>query len=152
MLLASYFTEMSKTTKIAIPEWQGQVSTVFDFASKMLLIEIDGQKETSRIENLLPAEPMLPRAAKLINSDVDVLICGAISQPLELMISGSGINVISDISGSIDEVLNGYLTGRLAEERFSIPGCQGRGRKGFRGRGRRFQGRGRGRRRCRREY
>jgi len=33
---------MSKTKKKAIPEWQGQVSTVFDFAGKLLLIDIDG--------------------------------------------------------------------------------------------------------------
>lgn len=145
---------MSKTKTIAIPEWQGQVSTVFDFASKLLLIEIDGQKETSRTENLLPDEPMLHRAVRLINFDVDVLICGAISQPLALMISGSGIEVLPEISGSIDEVLNAYLFGRLTEQRFSMPGCKGGDRKGFRGRGRgrrRGQGRGRGRRKGRRE-
>ncbi|MBW7990941.1 MAG: hypothetical protein FVQ84_13125 [Planctomycetes bacterium] len=113
-----------------------------------MLIEIDGQKETSRTENLLPDEPMLQRGVRLNNFGVDVLICGAISQPLALMISGSGIEVLPDISGSIDEVLNAYLAGRLTEQRFSIQGCKARERKGFRGRGR---GRGLGRRRGRRE-
>ena len=143
---------MNKIKKIAIPEWQGQVSTVFDFAGKLLLIEIDGQRETRRTENLLPDEPILYRAFRLNNFGVDVLICGAISQPLALMISGSGIKVVPDISGSIDEVLNAYLAGRLTEQRFSMPGCKARERKGFRGRGRgRGQGRGRGRRRGHRE-
>lgn len=141
---------MSKTTKIAIPEWQGQVSTVFDFAGKLLLIEIDGQKETSRTENLLPDEPMPQRVARLKNFSVDVLICGAISRPMAFMIFGSGIEVLPDISGRIDEVLNAYLAGRLTEQRFSMPGCKSRDRKGFRGRGR-GQGRGRGWRRGRRE-
>jgi predicted Fe-Mo cluster-binding NifX family protein len=135
---------MSKTTKIAIPECQGQVSTVFDFAGKLLLIDIDGQKEISRSEITLPEKPMPHRAAKLNNFGVDVLICGAISRPLAFMISGSGIKVLPDISGRIDEVLNAYLAGRLAEQRFSMPGCRERKRKGFRGRGR-GQGRGRGR-------
>jgi predicted Fe-Mo cluster-binding NifX family protein len=150
MLLALYSTEMSKTKKIAIPEWHGQVSTVFDFASKLLLIDIEGQKETGRTENLMPDEPVLHRAVRLNNFGVDVLICGAISQPLACMISGPGIEVISDISGSIDEVLNAYLTGRLTMERFSMPGCRAGKRKGFRGRGRN-QGRGWGRRRGHRE-
>jgi predicted Fe-Mo cluster-binding NifX family protein len=144
---------MSKTKKISIPEWRGQVSTVFDFAGKLLLIEIDGQKETNRIEHIFPDEPLLQRAARLNTLGVDVLICGAISRPLLLMISGSGIKVIPEINGSIDEVLNAYLTGRLTEQRFSMPGCRGRERKGFRSKGKgRGQGRGRGRRRGRREY
>ncbi len=142
---------MSKTTKIAIPEWQRQVSSVFDFAGKLLLIAIDGQKETSRTENLLPDEPMPQRVARLKNLGADVLICGAISQPLALMITGSGIEVLPYVSGLIDEVLNAYLAGQLTEQRFLMPGCKSGDRKGFRGRGRR-QGRGRGRGRCRRGW
>jgi predicted Fe-Mo cluster-binding NifX family protein len=143
---------MNKKKKIAIPEWQGQVSTVFDFAGKLLLIDIDGEKEISRTEQLMPEEPFLQRAVRLNNFGVNVLICGAISQALALMISGSGIEVLSDISGSIDEVLNAYLDRELAEQRFSMPGCKSRKRKGFRGGGRgRGQGRGRGRRRGHRE-
>jgi len=141
---------MSKTTKIAIPAWQRQVSTVFDFAGKLLLIDMDGSKETSRTENVLPDEPIPQRAARLKNFGVDVLICGAISRPLALMISGSGIEVLPEISGRIDEVLNAYLAGRLTEQRFSMPGCKAGERTGFRGRGH-GQGRGRGRGRCRRQ-
>jgi predicted Fe-Mo cluster-binding NifX family protein len=137
---------MRKTKKIAIPEWHGQVSTVFDFAGKLLLIEFDGQKETRRTEKLLPNEPLLQRAAKLDTFEVDVLICGAISRPLALMITGLGIEILPEIRGNIDEVLNAYLTGRLTEQRFSMPGCKTRERKGYRGRGRN-QGRGRARRR-----
>jgi len=127
---------MSKTTKIAIPEWQGRVSTVFDFASKLLLIEIDGQKEMSRTENLLSDEPMAQRAARLKNLGANVLICGAISRPLVFMITGSGIDVLPYVSGCIDEVLNAYLAGQLTEQRFSMPGCKAGARKSFRGRGR----------------
>ena len=136
---------MSKTTKIAIPEWQGEVSTVFDFAGKLLLIAIDGQKETSRTENLLPDEPMPQRTARLKNLGADVLICGAISWPLMFMITGSGIEVLSYVTGPIDEVLNAYLTGQLIEQRFTMPGCKAGDRKGFRVRGR-------GQERCRRGW
>lgn len=88
---------------------------------------------------------MQQRAARLKDIDVDVLICGAISQALSLMISGSGIEVFSDVSGSIDEILKGYLQGRLTEKRFLMPGCQARNKRGFRcGHGQRASGRGRG--------
>ncbi|MBA7631033.1 hypothetical protein ES703_38560 [subsurface metagenome] len=136
---------MSKTTKIAIPEWQGCVSAVFDFANRLLLIDIDGNEEINRAEIALPDEPVLQRVTSLKNLGVDVLICGAISRPLSFMITGLGIEVLPYISGRIDEVLNAYLTGRLTEQRFSMPGCWAGARKGF-GRGHR------GRRRCRRGW
>ena len=144
---------MSKTVKIAIPEWQGQVSTVFDFAGKLLLIDIDKQKEISRSEITLPEESMPQRASRLKDLGVDVLICGAISRPLMFMITGSGIEVLPYVTGRIDEVLNAYMTGRLAEQRFSMPGCKMGARKGFRdaGQGQR-RGRGRGRGRCHEEF
>ena len=141
---------MSNATKIAIPQWQGQVSTVFDFAGKLLLIDIDGQKEINRSEIDLPEEPMPQRATRLKSLGVDVLICGAISRPLSLMITGAGIEVLPYVTGCIDEVLNAYLTGQLTQQRFTMPGCKAGARKGFGGRQRgqgqgRGQGRGRGR-------
>ena len=144
---------MSNTTKIAIPEWQGQVSTVFDFAGKLLLIDIDGQKEINRSEIALPDEPMPQRVAMLKNLGANVLICGAISRPLMFMVAGLGIEVLPYVSGPIDEVLNAYLAGQLTEQRFTMAGCKAGARKGFRGRGRgQGRGRGRGRRRCHREW
>ena len=134
---------MSKTKKIAIPEWQGQVSTVFDFAGKLLLIDIDGQKEINRSQIDLPNEPMPQRVVRLKNLGANVLICGAISRPLAFMITGLGIEVLPYVTGRIDEVLSAYLTGQLAQERFSMPGCKAAARKAFRGRGR-GQGQGRG--------
>ncbi len=97
---------MEKKTKIAIPQWQGQVSTVLDFAGKLLLIDIDGQKEIDRSQIDLPEEPMPQRAARLKNLGVDVLICGAISRPLALMITGAGIELLPYVTGHINKVLN----------------------------------------------
>lgn len=145
------FSEMSKTTKIAIPVWQGQVSTVFDFARDLLLIEIDGQREIDRSQTDLPEEPIQQRAARLKNLGADVLICGAISRPLAFMITGSGIEVLPYVTGCIDEVLNAYLAGQLAKQQFLMPGCKAGARKGFRGRGH-GHGRGRGKGRCNREW
>jgi predicted Fe-Mo cluster-binding NifX family protein len=83
------------------------------------------------------------RVIRLRNLGVDVLICGAISRPLAFMITGLGIELLPHIRGRIDEVLNAYLTSRLTEQRFSMPGCKAGSRKRFRGRGR-GQGRRRG--------
>jgi predicted Fe-Mo cluster-binding NifX family protein len=53
---------------------------------------------------------------------IEVLLCGAISRPLERMIRVSGVKVISCLRGSIEEVIEAYLDGSLSDSRFILPG------------------------------
>ena len=124
--------------KIAIPVWNGYVSTVFDFAHRLLLVDIQDGCETGRSEISLSQESIPERAGRLRSLRVDVLICGAISRPLAYMIMASEIRVLSYVSGRVDEVLEAYTTGRLIEPQFVLPGCWPGARKGFR-RGRRWR-------------
>lgn len=133
-MIAPYFSSMVKKVKIAIPECGNYVSTVFDFADKLSLTEIEEQTEKNRLKMPLPNEPIPQKAGRLKELDVDVLICGAISKPLALLIMGSGIEIIPFVSGQIDEVLIAYIRGQLTESRFLMPGCRRGARKGF-GRG-----------------
>ena len=108
--------------KVAIPAWAGLVSTVFDFAHFLVLVELDSGEEVSRSEFPLDENPSVLRAGILSRLGVDVLICGAISRPLATAVEGYGIEIISFVSGIVDEVLDAYLTGQLAEARFLLPG------------------------------
>jgi len=127
--------------KIAIPVWNGLVSSVFDFAHQLLVVDVEGRTERGRSEISLGQESMPQRIAKLVDSSVDVLICGAISRPLASMLMASNIEVIPFVSGPVDEVLNAYFDGRLSEPRFLQPGCWPGARKRFcRGRGRQWRG------------
>jgi len=122
--------------KIAIPVWNGFVSSVFDFAHKLLLVEIQNGRELSRSEVPLQAASLPERAGRLKQLPVDVIICGAISRPLMYMLTASGIDVLPYVTGRVDDVLGAYLTSQLAKPQFSMPGCWPGARKGF-GRGRR---------------
>ncbi|MCK4727856.1 MAG: NifB/NifX family molybdenum-iron cluster-binding protein [Desulfobacterales bacterium] len=108
--------------KVAIPAWAGQVSTVFDFAHSLLLVELHSGKEVGRSEIPLDEYPSILRAGILSRLGVKVLICGAISRSLATVVAGYGIEIIPFVSGMVDEVLDAYLTGRLAEARFLLPG------------------------------
>ena len=125
--------------KIAIPVYNDSVSNVFDFAHRLLLMDIENGREVERCEVELKAESLPQRAGNLKNLGVDVLICGAISQALVNMVTASGIQVLPYVTGRVNDVLEAYLTGQLAKPQFSMPGCWPGARKGF----------GRGRRRCR---
>jgi predicted Fe-Mo cluster-binding NifX family protein len=118
--------------KIAIPVWNGFVSSVFDFAHKLLLVDIKNGREINRSEVDLKAESLLQRAGNLKNLGVDVLICGAVSRALADMIAASGIQVLPFVTGRVAEVLQGYLTGRLVQPQFAMPGFWPGARKGFR--------------------
>jgi predicted Fe-Mo cluster-binding NifX family protein len=128
---------MRNAMKIAIPVWNDCVSNVFDFAHRLLLVEIENGKEISRSEVELKAESLPQRVGKLKSLKVDVLICGAISRALAYMVTASGMEVLAFVTGRIDDVLGAYLTGQLAKPQFSMPGYWPGARKGF-GRGRRM--------------
>jgi hypothetical protein len=54
---------------------------------------------------------------------VDVLICGAVSRPLELALTLEGIEVIPQTCGKVEQVARAYLAGRLSGDAFLMPGC-----------------------------
>jgi len=128
--------------KIAIPVWNGFVSSVFDFAHRLLLVDIENDRQISSSEISLSSELPLQRAGRLTGLGAKVLICGAISRPLMYMLTASGIEVLPYVTGRVDEVLQAYITGRLGQSQFILPGFWPAARKGFKGwrRGHRWRG------------
>ena len=121
--------------KLAIPIYNDNISNVFDFAHKLLLVDIENGKEVNRSEVAIENQFLPQRAGQLKNLGVDVLVCGAISRVLANMVTASGIQVLPYVTGSIDDVLQAYLTGQLVKPEFSMPGCWPGARKGFGRRG-----------------
>jgi len=127
--------------RIAIPVWDNHVSTVLDFSDSLIIVDCEpgriGEKTGARFNG----SSIIERAVRLRELDVNVLLCGAVSGPLERMILASGIAVVPFLRGTIDEVLDAYLQDRLVDERFALPGCypagMGYGRRGMGRRGRR---------------
>ena len=108
--------------KIAIPIWKDSVSTVFDFANRLLVVQTQGNQELSRSEIDISAELPISRARRLSQLGINVLICGAISQQLAALVASVGIQIIPLVSGSVDKVLSAYRSGQLINGRFLLPG------------------------------
>ncbi len=145
--------------KIGLTVWDDWIAPVCDASRRMLVADVFEGQETGR--RIVPIEAMDPyrRVEAITSLGIDVLICGAISRPLGLMITGRGITLLPFITGEIESVLSAYLAGRLPSPDFLMPGCRGRHRRfqgppggrggagppgGGRGRGRGGRGRGRG--------
>ena len=119
--------------KVAIPIWNGRISPVFDVARHLLVVEIDGGVESERREEAIDGTDLVRRAEEVSRSGVDVLICGAISRPLETMLAAGGVEVIPHTCGSAEEVLRAFLAGQFTAQSFLMPGCCGRRRRFERG-------------------
>jgi len=115
--------------KIAIPCWQNIVSPVFDVACTVLLVETANGLELSRYTSALSCSDPFARVQQLVISGADLLICGAISAQLESMLISAGVQVVSNICGAVDDVLNAFLKGALVDTPFLMPGCQGQRRR-----------------------
>ena len=117
--------------KIAVPVWQDNVSSVLDFANKLLLVELEDGLEIGRNEIVFAEQSSPERAAKLRQLGVNVIICGAISRPLAYTLSSSGIDVLPFVTGSTEKILTAYKTGNLSLPQYALPGCWKGARRGF---------------------
>lgn len=120
---------------VAIPTLDDRVSPVFDVAQTVLLVELDGNCELRRQTIPLHSQDIARRVGELSQSGVNVLICGAISRPLEEVLCAAGIHVIPQTCGAVEEILQAFVAGRLNDRAFLMPGCCGRRRRRGRGAG-----------------
>ncbi len=107
---------------IAIPVWEGALATTFDFAEKILMVEMENACELRRYEVALTDN--VSRSRVLEEARVDVMLCGTISQRIYRECIQRGIQVIPFVSGEIDAVLSAYLSGRLDHPCYMQPGCR----------------------------
>jgi predicted Fe-Mo cluster-binding NifX family protein len=118
---------------VAIPTLANRVSPVFDVAQAIVVVELQADRELHRQTVPLLARDITRRVAELSHYAVNVLICGAISRPLEALVQAAGIHVIPQICGPVEDVLRAFIAGRLDDRAFLMPGCRGRRRRGWRG-------------------
>lgn len=113
--------------RIALSVWKDCISTVFDAADQLLVVEKDGDGVLKRPPFRLSSADGASRAMQFKEMKIDVLICGAISRPQEAAIAASGITVHPFVRGSVQEIIDAYESGQLHTATFALPGCHGRG-------------------------
>lgn len=113
--------------KIAVSEYKNQVAPAFDFASSVAVFTCENGKIVKN-EHLILDDQFIPlRGMKLKNSGIDILICGAISNPSAFILHHHGIEVISGITGNVETIIQEFLGGTINSPQFLLPGFSGRG-------------------------
>lgn len=108
--------------KVAVTVWQDTVSTVCDFSSRLLVFDVTEGEVKNRSFVPFETRALPERVNQLVALGVEVLLCGAVSRPLERMIRASGVKVVPCLRGSIEEIIRAYLDGGLSDNRFTLPG------------------------------
>jgi predicted Fe-Mo cluster-binding NifX family protein len=123
--------------RVAIAVWHGCVSTTLDFASNLLVVDVEGQEEAARNEVRLEGGSPQATALRLEEQAVGVVICGAISRWLAQNLEMRGIRVIPFVSGRVDDVIAAFVKGTLNDGKFLMAGCPPGARRAWRCRRRR---------------
>lgn len=121
--------------KVGIAVWNSRVSPVFDTAKRLLVIDLVDGIETGREEIAMTDVYPALRVQRLRSHGVDVLICGAISNPIAALTESAGITLMPWISGNTDEIVDAFKNGELMSPRYIMPGCKRQRRGRCRGAG-----------------
>lgn len=111
--------------KAAFPFWENRIAPVFDTAGQICIVEAESGRIVQEGREPLTGDLPVQKVLRLTELDVATLVCGAISWPLQEMLTGGGIQVVPFVSGNLHEVIQAWMSGRLTRGAFAMPGCLG---------------------------
>jgi predicted Fe-Mo cluster-binding NifX family protein len=114
--------------KIAIPVWNDRVSPIFDVARTIRVVDLDTDRALVVADSTYSLERGRPTST-LDALGVDLLVCSAISPAVESAVWVLGVEVISDICGSQNAIVQALAAGDEELSRFRSPGSRKKPRR-----------------------
>ena len=108
--------------RIAIPVFKSRISPVFDSCSRVLLVDLEHNREINRAEITFKNLSVWERLSMLTRLGVTNVICAGISQSLYDQLTAAKISPISGIVGEVGEVLSAFRCDGLNDPSFFMPG------------------------------
>lgn len=99
--------------KVAIPNLGGEVTPCFEYTAGITIYDVHKNRVVARTDFTLRSEEELDRVRLLRDQGVSVLICSGIQAAHEGVLTASGIQVISWVSGTVNEALRLFLENAL---------------------------------------
>ncbi len=89
------------------------VAPCFEYCATMAIFTVEGGRILDQVDFPLRSRDPFDRVRLLRDREVDTLICGGMQDVYEDLVRASGFEVISWVSGSVEDLLDMYLRGRL---------------------------------------
>lgn len=100
--------------RVAIPRMGEMVAPCFEYCATMAIYTIAGSDVVEQVDFPLRSRDPFDRVRLLRDQAVDTLICGGMRDRFEDVLRTTGFEVISWVSGPVEDLLDMYLHGRLA--------------------------------------
>jgi len=89
------------------------VAPCFEYCSAMAIFTITGGRVVEQVDFPLRSRDPFDRVRLLRDQGVDTVICGGMQDIYEDLVRASGFEVISWVSGVVEDLLEMYLRGQL---------------------------------------
>jgi len=109
--------------KAAMTVWDGRISPVFDVSRRAVVLTIENGSVVERLNQDIDTPSRALKLDRIRDLGIEVLICGAISEPFHRELIARGVSVIGFVAGDMERVLTCFLAGRLPTARLCMPGC-----------------------------
>jgi predicted Fe-Mo cluster-binding NifX family protein len=108
--------------KVVLTVWENRISPVADSARQLLIVNVENRTIRRRHTVCFEVESVFYRARRLSDLEVEVFVCGAISDFFASLLEGYGIQLIPFTCGEAEEVLDAYLEDSLPCPRLMMTG------------------------------
>ena len=108
--------------RIAVPIFQSRVSPVLDSCNDLMLVDLSGAGAVRRVNVSLRKLSLGERVAAMSRQGVEKIICAGVSDLMMACIVSRGIQVISGLSGEVEQIIAAYQQNQLDQDCFRMPG------------------------------
>jgi predicted Fe-Mo cluster-binding NifX family protein len=108
--------------KTAFAVWNKRIAPVFDVARHVIMVEPRAAGKDVRTPALLTGDQPLQKARQLSELGIDCLVCGAISRPLQAILTAQGIRVVPYVAGDVQAVIDAWRRRPCEIETYAMPG------------------------------
>ena len=108
--------------RIAVPIFQSRVSPVLDSCNDLMLVDLSEAGAVRRVNVSLRKLSLGERAAAMSRQGVEKIICAGVSDLMMACIVSRGIQVISGLSGEVEQIIAAYQQNQLDQDCFRMPG------------------------------
>jgi predicted Fe-Mo cluster-binding NifX family protein len=104
--------------RVAIPRMGEMIAPCFEYCSTMAIFTVSQNGEVDQVDFPLVSRDPFDRVRLLRDQKVDTVICGGMQDIYEDLVRASGFEVISWVSGMVEDLLDMYLRRQL------VPGME----------------------------
>ena len=101
---------------MAIPRMGEHVAPCFEYCATMAIFTVESGEVVEQLDFPLRSRDPFDRVRLLREEEVDTIICGGVEGTYEGALHACGLHVISWVSGTVEDLLEAYLRGRLTAE------------------------------------